>query len=44
MSSMCRGAHGVTVMVVENGIRDLSSNHGRDRLHFYFMQMPLGKE
>ena len=34
---------GVTVIVVENGIGDPSSNLGRSSLCFTFMLMPFGK-
>ena len=37
------GALSIIVIIVGNGINDLSSNPGQDRFMFYFVLMILGK-
>ena len=36
-------AHGVMVIIVGNGHGEMSSNPGRDWLHFHIALIPLGK-
>ena len=38
-----RGARGVMVIVVRNGLGNTSLNPGRDWLHFHIALIPLGK-